>query len=57
MGTWGRSSAPTCGSCAGGGREKHRRAPKLGEDTEAVLRDYLRYPDERIVELKRSAVI
>ena len=42
---------------AGGRREKHRRAPKLGEDTEAVLRDYLHYSDERILELKRAAVI
>jgi crotonobetainyl-CoA:carnitine CoA-transferase CaiB-like acyl-CoA transferase len=42
---------------AGGRRDKNRCAPRLGEDTEAVLRDYLQYSDDRIQELKRSSVI
>jgi crotonobetainyl-CoA:carnitine CoA-transferase CaiB-like acyl-CoA transferase len=42
---------------ADGRRKKHRCAPKLGEDTEAILRNYLHYSDERILDLKRSALI
>jgi crotonobetainyl-CoA:carnitine CoA-transferase CaiB-like acyl-CoA transferase len=42
---------------AGAAREKNRCAPKLGEDTEAVLRDYLQYSDDRIRELRQSSVI
>jgi crotonobetainyl-CoA:carnitine CoA-transferase CaiB-like acyl-CoA transferase len=42
---------------AGDRRGKNRHAPRLGEDTEAVLKDCLQYSDERIHELKRSSVI
>jgi crotonobetainyl-CoA:carnitine CoA-transferase CaiB-like acyl-CoA transferase len=42
---------------AGRRRDKNRSAPRLGEDTEAVLKDYLQYSEDRIQELKRSSVI
>jgi crotonobetainyl-CoA:carnitine CoA-transferase CaiB-like acyl-CoA transferase len=35
----------------------HSRAPSLGEDTVAILRDYLGYPNERIEALQQAKVI
>ena len=40
-----------------GRREQHRRAPELGEDTQAVLREDLAYSEERIAELRQAHVI
>lgn len=38
-------------------RETHRRAPALGEDTEAILRGDLHYPAERLAALREEGVI
>ncbi len=40
-----------------GSRKEHRRAPALGEDTKAILKEYLHYSDARIEELRQAGVI
>jgi crotonobetainyl-CoA:carnitine CoA-transferase CaiB-like acyl-CoA transferase len=40
-----------------GQRRQHHRAPKVGEDTEFVLTQYLHYSEERIAGLRRDQVI
>ena len=43
--------------CLGGEKREHRCAPALGQDTEAVLKDYLKYSESRIEGLRRAAAI
>jgi crotonobetainyl-CoA:carnitine CoA-transferase CaiB-like acyl-CoA transferase len=38
-------------------KREHRCAPALGQDNEAVFKDYLKYSRSRIEELRRAAVI
>jgi len=40
-----------------GRRKEHRGAPALGEDTRAILKQYLHYTDERIEELRRIGCV
>ncbi len=40
-----------------GRRERHRRAPQLGEDSQDILKEYLGYSDQQIAELRRTHVI
>jgi crotonobetainyl-CoA:carnitine CoA-transferase CaiB-like acyl-CoA transferase len=36
---------------------KHRRAPALGEHTGEILRDYLKYSDKQIAELRQRKIV
>jgi crotonobetainyl-CoA:carnitine CoA-transferase CaiB-like acyl-CoA transferase len=40
-----------------GQREQHQFAPRLGQDTDFVLRNYLGYSEDKIAELRRAQVV